>query len=145
MARNKSLSNGRIQVFKLMFYVIDFDTGCVESKSKTELPLLKYIAENKLELAVALVSRNEQLTLKLSLREINRVLRSIDYDDSVLSKIDSRRYAFDVIENNQRQIPTFTKKLGQRLIKKAKKKYPDIKIKKKKVISKLKAIFGKIK
>lgn len=126
-----------------MFYIIDFDTGVIESKSKTETPLLKYIVQNKLELSVALVSNTEEIYLKLSLREMKRVWKTNGYTSELRNEEDAAERLFFQMHNIQRRIPTFSKKLGKQLIKAAKKKYPEVKSKKKP--NQLKLIFGKFK
>lgn len=107
-----------------MFYAIDFDSRCVESKSDNERLLSKYIKDNKLELAVAIVSNEEELILKLSLNEMQEVYTNLGLKSKLKNESEASICVFNALETSSRKIPTFTKKLGKKLITEASKRYP---------------------
>lgn len=98
-----------------MFYAIDYDTRTVESKNKNDNLLQKYIVNNELEMAVALVSNAEELVLKFSLREMNDLYSNLGGKETLLTENTASEKCWEALEKNQRKFPTFTKKLGQKL------------------------------
>lgn len=107
-----------------MFYAIDFDSRCVESKSDNERLLSKYIKDNKLELAVAIISNQEELILKFTVQEMKEVYQGLGGKLSFITEKLGAETLFNRLEIEQRKIPTFTKKLGKKLITEANKRYP---------------------
>jgi len=107
-----------------VFYAIDFDSRCVESKSDNERILSKYIKDNQLELAVTLISNEDELCLKLSLQEMQEVYNNLGGNLSFITEQLAAETLFNRLEIEQRKIPTFTKKLGKKLLTEANKRYP---------------------
>lgn len=112
-----------------MIYLIDWDTLSVESKTE-DLELAKsYIDDNGLDLAVALISSEDELCLQYSLQEMQGLFdnlsnlfgaRERDFDNEE----DAALYCWKELEDNQCEFPNYTKALGKKLVKAASKPEP---------------------
>lgn len=105
-----------------MFYAIDYDSRKVESKNQNDNLLQKYILNNNLELAVALISNEDELVLKFSLNEMNDVLTNLGCKTKYL--VESKAADRIMKELVKQKIPTFTKKFGGTLLKRYKHERP---------------------
>lgn len=105
-----------------MFYVIDFDSREVESKSKDKELLAAYIVDNGLDQAVALIDSADELCLQFSIGEMKDLYSNITNgdckfdDEEQLSEI-----VWDILNNHQTSFPEFTPSLGKKLVKAASK------------------------
>ncbi len=109
-----------------MNYSIDFDSRSVESKSEDGELLAGYILDNKLELAVALVSSEEELLLQFSLNELQDLYNNLasKYDERARefeNEDEAAEFVWSTLENNQSEFPKFTQSLGKKLIRAANK------------------------
>jgi len=106
-----------------MFYAIDFDTRRVESKSEDGDLLASYVIDNDLSLAITLVSNEDELLLELSLEEMKGIFNNLNHgyprDYQFKSEDDGAKVLWDILEEHQEHIPTFTKALGKKLLKSA--------------------------
>lgn len=110
-----------------MFYIIDYDTRTVECKLEEKEPLLKYIEENGLEMAVALISSKEELCLQLSIREARELHQSLTDKEipDILSEEEIMRRTWDALETLQGTFPNYTPKLAGQLLKAAARRNAD--------------------
>ena len=108
-----------------MFYAIDFDTRTVESKSEDGELLASYVADNDLTLAIALVSSEEDLSLEMSLGEINDVYMHLT-NDKIAFKTEEQaaEKCWEALVEHGDYIPDFSVKLGKKLLKAANKSEP---------------------
>lgn len=60
-----------------MFYCIDFDSRQVECQSESKEELDKYVSDNDLELAVAIIDSPDELCLQFSLNELRDTYGSL--------------------------------------------------------------------
>ena len=106
-----------------MNYVIDFDSLTVESKSQDDELLAEYILDNKLTMAVTLVSEEDDLSLNFTLGELTTLYINLDPLDSHVPNMKDEDHAAELCWNALNKIqddfPTFTKKLGTKLVKSA--------------------------
>lgn len=98
-----------------MFYAIDYDSRKPESKNENDNLLQKYIVNNKLELAVALVSSEEELVLKFSLNELQDLYYNLNGTGRVTTENEAAEKCWSQLQTAK--IPKFTKKLGDSIIK----------------------------
>lgn len=113
-----------------MFYAIDFDSLSVESKSENKEELQNYIDENGLDLAIAIVSSQDELVLQFTISEMQYLFnnlserfgaraREFDNED------DASLFCWKELEDNESQFPKYTKTLGKKLVKQASKPEPE--------------------
>lgn len=121
-----------------MYYCIDHDSRTVESKSSSKTVLNQYVKENALTLAISIVSNPDELALKFSLLEMHYIYGFLNGNPPEFKNAkEASVYVFDTLEEHEDEFPTFTKALGKRLIKAAKKKYDEPKTRKKNVLNML--------
>jgi len=109
-----------------MPFNIDFDSLTIESKSEDGELLAKYIIDNKLELAIALVDGTEDLLLQFNLNELQGLYDNLakvngEKDRKFDNEEEAVEYLWSAIINNQFDFPKFTTSLGKKLIKTANK------------------------
>lgn len=109
-----------------MLYSIDFDSRSVEAKSEDGELLASYIIDNKLDLAVALVSSEEELVLQFSLKELQDLYNNLADDHGerareFFTEDEAAEFVWLALENNQSEFPKFTQSLGKKLIRAANK------------------------
>lgn len=109
-----------------MNYCIDFDSRSIESKSEDGEVLASYILDNKLEIAVALVSSEDELLLQFNLTELQELYNNLADDHCFRAREfdtedEAAEFVWSAMENNQFEFPKFTQSLGKKLIRSANK------------------------
>lgn len=127
-----------------MFYAIDFDSRCVESKSDNDRLLSKYIDDNNLELGVTLISGPDELSLKFTLPEMQDLYANLEGKGIFKHEDEAADACWEALNDNQRCFPKFTRKLGKQLITAANKKYKKPVKKTRKIKLTLKTVFQRL-
>lgn len=100
-----------------MNYLIDYDTRQVECKSEDSEPLEKYIKDNSLELAVTLISEEDDLIMEMSLKEMSDVFNNLsERPRKFESEEEAAELVFSMLEAHQQDFPDFTPALGKKLL-----------------------------
>ncbi len=108
-----------------MYFGIDFDTLEVESKSDKGEDLANYVLENDLTLAVAVVESADDLTMEFTLEELNKLYENLTMDEGkFLDEGKAANACWQELTEDD-SIPTFTAKLGKKLLKEAAKRCSD--------------------
>lgn len=105
-----------------MYYAIDFDTRTVESKSTDGELLAAYTLDNKLTASIAIVDNADEIYLQLSLNEMQELSGNLGGDKQYKDDAEAAEQCWVLIEQNQDNIPNYTKSLGKRLLKAAEKR-----------------------
>ena len=100
-----------------MYFCIDYDTRQVESKSDSKTELEKYISENDLEMAVALVDSADELCLQFSIDEMRDVYGFLNENPpNFKSEEEASESVWETLEEHEDEFPYFTAKLGKKLL-----------------------------
>lgn len=109
-----------------MYFAIDFDTLTVESKSEEGEDLATYVLDNDLSLAVAVVSSPEDLALEFTAEELGKLYEELTMEEEkFLDEDRAAKYVWEALVSEQDSIPSFTAKLGKKLLKEAAKRSSD--------------------
>lgn len=108
-----------------MFYVIDFDTCTIESKSPDGELLASYIVDNNLGTAVALIDSEDELCLQFSLGEMQELSDGIGGKRKYESEEEASEWCWRLLNECEDDFPSFTKSLGKRLLKSARSRNKD--------------------
>lgn len=114
-----------------MNYLIDFDTRSVECKGEDAEVLASYILDNDLNIAVALVSSEDDLASQFSLPELSDLYHNISklYHNGREREFDDIEHAteqaWNMIINSKDEFPLFTVSLGKKLLKAGKARSKD--------------------
>lgn len=100
-----------------MIYCIDFDTRSVESKSKSRESLDRYVSDNNLDLAVAVVGGEDELCLQFSLEEMSDLYFHLTGDSSEFKdEEEAASKTWIALQENEDSFPEFTSSLGKKLL-----------------------------
>ena len=103
-----------------MFYLVDFDSRSVVTKTTTRSKLEAYITDNTLSLAVVIIANEDELLVELSLVEMQALYDGIsDHNRPFQDEDEAAAITWSTIESVAANIPKFTNALGKRLIKAA--------------------------
>lgn len=102
-----------------MIYAIDIDTRMVESKHKTKILLEKYVSDNGIEEAVYLISSEDELAFEFTLEQMQSIYNNLPITGQTrifMNEDEAAEFCWDALEDNQKSFPTFTQKLGAKLL-----------------------------
>lgn len=103
-----------------MNYLIDFDFLTVECKTEESESVNKYIDDNNLRLALALIHNEDELVIRFTLQEIIELYNNINpanHKPNMADEDHAARLCWGLIENMQDDFPTFTVAFGKKLAK----------------------------
>lgn len=109
-----------------MNYLIDYDTRKVECKSEDSEPLEKYIKENSLELAVCLISEEDDLIMEMSQKEMSDLFHNYSSRERKFeSEEEAAELTFAMLQSHKTEFPDFTPALGKKLLQAGQKRSSD--------------------
>lgn len=109
-----------------MNFLIDYDTRSVECKSADAEPLQKYIQDNDLGLAVALISGEDDLEMEMSLAEVSELFHNIsERSRKFETEEEAAEVTYALLQGKADQFPDFTPALGKKLLKAGQKRSAD--------------------
>jgi hypothetical protein len=109
-----------------MNYLIDYDTRTVLCKSENKKELVKYIIHNELSSAVALIANADDLEEQLSLKELSELYENLTFNEAHHDEDESffAAYIWKELKDTNEEIPTYTEKLGEKLLDEVKTEKP---------------------
>ena len=109
-----------------MNYLIDYDTRKVECKSEDSEALEKYIKDNSLELAVCLISEEDDLIMEMSQKEMSDLFHNYSSRERKFeSEEEAAELTFAMLQSHKTEFPDFTPALGKKLLQAGEKRSSD--------------------
>jgi len=109
-----------------MNYLIDYDTRSVECKSEDLDQLTKYVKDNSLELAVCIISEEDDLIMEMSGKEMSDLFHNYSSRERKFeSEEEAAELAFAMLESHKTNFPDFTPALGKKLLQAGEKRSSD--------------------
>lgn len=99
-----------------MYFCIDFDSRQVESKSESREDLDKYVTDNDLELAVAIVENSDELCLQFSINELSVLAGNVGVSNTSGNEDELADRIWHALMEGAEDYPTFNSKVGKKLL-----------------------------
>lgn len=109
-----------------MNYLIDYDTRKVECKSADRVVLEKYVADNSLEMATAIISDEDDFLMEMSMGEMSDLFHNYsDRERKFETEEEAAELCWAMIQSHADDFPNYTKPLGKKLLKAGEKRSKD--------------------
>jgi len=109
-----------------MNFLIDYDTRSVQCKSSDTDLLAAYVKDNGLEMAVAIISGEDDFLMEMSFSEVNGLFHNIsDNKRKFENEEDAAKFCWSLLQTEEDEFPEFTAKLGKKLLQDAAKLQKD--------------------
>lgn len=109
-----------------MNYLIDYDTRSVECKSEDRDQLEKYVKDNSLELAVCIVSEEDDFLMEMSGKEMSDLFNNLsDRPRKFESEDEAAELCWALLQSHSDSFPDFTPALGKKLLQAGEKRSSD--------------------
>jgi len=109
-----------------MNFLIDYDTRSVQCKSSDIDLLAAYVKDNGLEMAVAIISGEDDFLMEMSFAEVNGLFHNIsDSKRKFENEEDAAKFCWSLLQTEEDEFPEFTAKMGKKLLKEADKRSKD--------------------
>jgi hypothetical protein len=109
-----------------MNFLIDYDTRSVQCVSDNINELEQYVTDNSLDLAVAIISEEDDLLIKMSVKEITELYHNnSEQARKFTNEEEAAKFCWSCLQSNLGGFTKYTKALGKRLLKEADKRSKD--------------------
>lgn len=111
-----------------MNYLIDYDTRKVECKSADREVLEKYVRDNDLEMAVAIISDEDDFLMEMSMDEMGELFNNLsDRERKFETEEEAAELCWSLLQSHSDDFPNYTKPVGKKLLKAGEKRSKDTK------------------
>jgi len=109
-----------------MNFLIDYDTRSVQCVSDNINELEQYVTDNGLEMAVAIISEEDDLLMEMSVKEITELYHNnSEQARKFTNEEEAAEFCWSCLQSKLDDFPKYTKSLGKRLLKEADKRSKD--------------------
>jgi len=109
-----------------MNFLIDYDTRSVQCVSDNINELEQYVTDNGLEMAVAIISGEDDFLMEMSVKEITELYHNNSEQSRKFdNEEEAAEFCWSCLQSKLDDFPKYTKSLGKRLLKEADKRSKD--------------------
>ena len=109
-----------------MNFLIDYDTLSVQCVSDNISELEQYVTDNSLDLAVTIISEEDDLLMEMSVKEITELYHNnSEQARKFTNEEEAAEFCWSCLQSKLDDFPKYTKSLGKRLLKEADKRSKD--------------------